>query len=149
MFLCLETSLFMYQNATEVQSYHIFNQENQKIPLTQRLFSHYTGQVFVSIRNAIGYHHYRHHHNHQGLYSLLAEESLLGLIPQVSCEIVSSPCFWTTLFSGPKSWGSLCCSDGPTVIRQPCDVSQPYVITGRMYWLCISSLSSRLLCGLS
>ena len=40
---------------------------------------------FVSTRNAIGYHHhYRHHHNHQGLYSLLAEEPLLGLIPQVS-----------------------------------------------------------------
>ena len=64
MFLCLETNLFMYQNATEIRSYHIFNQENQKILLTQRLFSHYTGQVFVSTRNAIRYHHYRHHHHH-------------------------------------------------------------------------------------
>ena len=143
MFLCLETSQFMYQNATVRQSYHIFNQENQKIPLTQRLFSFYTGQVFVSTRNAIRYHHYRHHHHHhhQGLYSLLAEEALLGLIPQVSVlgesspygskltgGIVSSPCFWTTLFSGPKSWGSLCCSDGPTVIRQPCYVTCPSML---------------------
>ena len=31
---------------------------------------------------------------------------------------VSPSCFWATLFSGPISWGPLCCSDGPTIIMQ-------------------------------
>ena len=85
-------------------------------------------------------HHHKLGHHHQGLYSLLTEElsridptgvcALLILTIRVRSvdEIISISCFWTTLLSGPIYWGPLCCSDGPTIIRQPGNVTCPSML---------------------